>query len=176
MDTKLRPDLELICDWIKPDTRILDLGCGPGRDLIAFTKAGHKAVGLDGTPSFCEMARRHSGCEVLHQSMLQLDLPPEEFDGVFANASLFHVPTQELSRVIGELRETLRDRGVLFASNPRGDGREGYNGARYGAYHDHKSWTALVEDEGFTELEHYFRPEGLPRAQQPWLATVFRKA
>ena len=155
--------------------RILDFGCGPGRDLIAFKAAGHDPVGLDGTPSFCEMARRHSGCEVWQQNMLSLALPDGAFDGVFANASLFHVPTQELPRVLAELRATLKPAGVLFSSNPRGDGREGYNGARYGAYHDHASWNAIVCAQGFTELEHYFRPPGLPRAQQPWLATVFRR-
>ncbi|MFT5355616.1 MAG: SAM-dependent methyltransferase [Polyangiales bacterium] len=155
--------------------RILDFGCGPGRDLMALKLAGHHPVGLDGSPSFCEMAREHSGCEVLQQNMIELELPLSEFDGVFANASLFHVPTQEVSRVIKELRAALKPRGVLFASNPRGDNREGYSGARYGAYHDHESWTALVEGQGFTELEHYFRPPGLPRDQQPWLATVFRR-
>lgn len=155
--------------------RILDLGCGPGRDLIAFKEAGHDPVGLDGAPSFCAMAREHSGCEVFHQDMLALDLPPGEFDGIFANASLFHVPTQELPRVIGALRRALKPRGVLFASNPRGDNREGYSDARYGAYHDYARWTAMVEGQGLTELEHYFRPPGLPRAQQPWLATVFRR-
>ncbi len=107
--------------------------------------------------------------------MLELVLPQSEFDGVFANASLFHVPTQEVSRVIGELRAALRPRGVLFASNPRGDGAEGYSGARYGAYHDHATWTAIVQNQGFAELEYYFRPPNLPRDQQPWLATVFRK-
>ncbi len=155
--------------------RILDFGCGPGRDLIAFKRLGHEPVGLDGARPFCEMAREHSGCEVWQQNMLELALPDQSFDGVFANASLFHVPTQELPRVLRELRATLKPDGVLFASNPRGDGREGYNGARYGAYHDHARWKAIVEAQCFAELEHYYRPPGLPRAQQPWLATVFRR-
>jgi SAM-dependent methyltransferase len=155
--------------------RILDLGCGPGRDLIAFAAAGHDPVGLDGAERFCEMARTHSGCEVLHQDLLALSLPAAAFHGVFANASLFHVPTQELPRVLSELWETLRPDGVLFASNPRGDNREGFNGARYGSYHDHVSWKSLVTACGFVELEYYFRPPGRPRAEQPWLATVYRK-
>jgi hypothetical protein len=64
---------------------------------------------------------------------------------------------------------------VLFASNPRGDNREGWNNGRYGAYHDLESWRAFVEPAGFSELEHYYRPTGLPRQQQGWLATVWRK-
>jgi SAM-dependent methyltransferase len=71
------------------------------------------------------MARAHSGCDVLEQSFLALDLPNQHFDGVFANAVLFHVPRQERPRALGELRETLKPGGVLFSSNPRGDGHEG---------------------------------------------------
>ncbi len=155
--------------------RILDLGCGPGRDLIAFAAAGHEPVGLDGAARFCEMARAHSGCEVLHQDFLALALPEADYDGIFANASLFHVPSQELPRVLSQLWVALRPGGALFASNPRGDNREGYSGARYGSYLDHASWRGFVTACGFVELEHYYRPPGRPRAEQPWLATVYRK-
>src|SRR5882724_5430946 len=79
-----------------PPFAILDLGCGPGRDLRYFRSLGHTPVGLDGSARFVEMARRVSGCEVLHQDFLHLDLPPSRFDGIFANASLFHVPRRAL--------------------------------------------------------------------------------
>lgn len=154
---------------------VLDLGCGPGRDLLAFRALGHEPVGLDGAQTFCEMARRIAGCVVLHQDFLALDLPAERFDGVFANASLFHVPTQELPRVLGQLHASLKPRGVLFASNPRGADQEGWQGDRYGAYHDHPTWTRIVTGCGFQELEHYYRPPGQPRHMQPWLATSYRK-
>ena len=158
-----------------PPWRILDLGCGPGRDLLAFRELGHHPVGLDGSQRFCEMARALTGCEVLHQDMLSLHLPTEHFHGVFANASLFHVPTQELPRVLDDVWRALTVGGVLFSSNPRGRGDEGWHGERYGAYHDHARWRAIVEAAGFEELEHYYRPPGKPRHEQPWLATVYRK-
>ena len=157
-----------------PPYRILDFGCGPGRDLKAFTAMGHIATGLDGTAAFVKMAREESGCEVWHQDFLSLDLPVGEFDGIFANASLFHVPTKALPRVLGQLHGTLKAGGVLFSSNPRGQNQEGWSGGRYGAYHDLDAWRALLTAAGFAELEHYYRPEGLPRDQQPWLASVWR--
>ncbi|MEQ1518197.1 MAG: class I SAM-dependent methyltransferase [Usitatibacteraceae bacterium] len=158
-----------------PPFAILDFGCGPGRDLATFTKLGHRAVGLEGSSRFAEMARAHSGCDVMNQDFLKLDLPVAAFDGVFANASLFHVPTQELPRVLRDLHAALKPRGVLFASNPRGDGTEGWNRGRYGAYHDLETWSGHMSTAGFTELEHYYRPAGLPREEQPWLASVWRK-
>ena len=154
---------------------LLDFGCGPGRDLKTFTALGHHATGLEGSHELAAMARRHSGCEVLEQSFLALDLPAEHFDGVFANAALFHVPGQELPRVLRELNAALKPRGVLFASNPRGQGEEGWSGERYGAYHDWEAWRDLLSAAGFAELTHYYRPAGVPREQQPWLASVWRK-
>jgi SAM-dependent methyltransferase len=154
---------------------ILDFGCGPGRDLKAFKDLGHEAVGLEGSARFAAMSREHSGCEVLEQDFLSLDLPAARFDGVFANASLFHVPGRELPRVLGELHATLKPDGVLFSSNPRGANEEGWNKGRYGAYHDLHAWRRYLTAAGFVELEHYYRPPGLPREQQPWLASVWRR-
>ena len=153
---------------------LLDFGCGPGRDLQTFTRMGHVAVGLDGSAEFARMAREDSGCEVWQQDFLKLDLPSEYFDGIFANAVLFHIPLQELPRVLRQLHGTLKPGGVLFSSNPRGDNQEGWNGPRYGAYHDLQAWQQLLTEAGFVELEHYYRPAGLPREQQPWLASVWR--
>lgn len=155
--------------------QILDFGCGPGRDLRTFSAMGHSAVGLDGCPQFVEMARADSGCEAWQQDFLALDLPAERFDGVFANACLFHIPSQELPRVLGQLQASLKPGGVLFSSNPRGNNQEGWNGERYGAYYDLANWRVLLVAAGFSELQHYYRPTGLPRDQQPWLASVWRK-
>jgi SAM-dependent methyltransferase len=159
----------------EPPYRILDFGCGPGRDLRTFSALGHTAIGLDGCPRFVEMARADSGCEVWQQDFLTLDLPAAQFDGIFANAVLFHIPSQELPRVLRQLHAALKPGGVLFSSNPRGDNQEGWNGDRYGAYYDLANWRALLSAAGFVELQHYYRPAGLPRAQQPWLASVWRR-
>jgi SAM-dependent methyltransferase len=159
-----------------PPFNILDFGCGPGRDLKVFADLGHLATGLEGAMNFVEMARSHSGCEVWHQDFLRLDLPDGYFDGIFANASLFHVPTSELSRVLKQLWATLKLNGVLFSSNPRGNNEEGWNQGRYGVYHDIESWRDYLANAGFVEIIHYYRPAGLPFEQQSWLASVWRKA
>jgi SAM-dependent methyltransferase len=159
----------------RPPFTILDFGCGPGRDLKVLSELGHVAVGLEGAARFAAMARNHSGCEVWEQDFLKLDLPDGHFDGVFANAALFHVPSQALPRVLGELHASLKPGGVLFSSNPRGQNQEGWDNGRYGVYHDLDAWRGYVTAAGFVELAHYYRPEGLPFDQQPWLASLWRR-
>jgi len=154
---------------------LLDLGCGPGRDLKTLSRLGHRAIGLDGSGEFAAMARAYSGCEVWQQDFLHLDLPPALFDGVYANASLFHVPAAALPGVLNALHRSLKPGGVLFSSNPRGHNQEGWHGPRYGSYHDYASWERYLVAAGFAPLHHYYRPPGLPREQQPWLASVWRK-
>jgi SAM-dependent methyltransferase len=158
-----------------PPVRILDLGCGPGRDLVTFRRLGHEPVGLDACPEFVEMARRLAVGEVWLQDILALDLPAGDFDGVFANAVLFHVPSLALPRVLADLWRTLKPGGALLSSNPRGKNEEGFADERYACFWDLPTWRRLVEGAGFVLLDHYYRPPGKPRHRQPWLATVWRK-
>lgn len=174
-DHDVSQNIEALLRHIRAEApfQILDIGCGPGRDLKTFSKLGHVATGLDGAEPFVAMARE-TGCEVWHQDLLQLNLPAGRFDGIFANAVLFHIPSRRLPAVLEQLRAALKPDGVLFCSNPRGENQEGWSGERYGVWYDWPTWRARALEAGFVELEHYYRPAGLPREQQPWLASVWR--
>jgi len=154
--------------------KILDFGCGPGRDLKTFHDLGHDAYGLDGLADFCQMAAAYSGRKVYHQNFINLNLPASFFDGVFANASLFHVPKDHLTNVLETLHTALADNGILFSSNPRGSG-EDLNGSRYANFMEKDNYQNIVEAAGFQLLEHYYRPPGQPVETCPWLACVFIK-
>jgi len=153
---------------------ILDLGCGPGRDLQHFKSLGHLPTGLDGSKRFCKMASKHSGRPTLNQNFVNMDLARNSFDGVFANASLFHVPSSELVNVLKKLHACLREDGILFSSNPRGD-TESWQGQRYGHYFELGASKDFLQQAGFKVLDHYYRPHGQPRALQPWLAIISRR-
>ena len=92
-----------------------------------------------------------------------MQLPESRFDGVFANASLFHVPSQELPKVLLTLIKALKPRGVLFSSNPRGNNEEGLSDDRYAYFFDLGTWRDYVTSAGFEEVGQYYRPPGLPR-------------
>ena len=154
---------------------ILDLGCGPGRDVGYFKSLGHRPVGLDGSEAFCAMARAYTGCLILKQQFLSLELPRHAFDGIFANASLFHVPSQQLPRVLADLYAALKPGGILFLSNPRGND-EGWSGQRYGHYMQFETSQLFLENAGFAVLDYYYRPLGKPNHEQPWLAIVAQAA
>jgi SAM-dependent methyltransferase len=158
---------------------ILDLGCGPGRDLVAFTEIGQTAIGLDATPAFVEMAKAASGCEVWQQTFLALDLPEAYFDGIFANASLLHVPAQAMERVLKDLWRSLVPGGAIVMSLARGTG-EGFvdrpTGARYTSYWEYETIAVILARVGFTIAYHYYRPPNLPPELQSWVAIVARRA
>lgn len=153
---------------------ILDFGCGPGRDLKAFKDLGHIAYGLEGCEEFCQMAKEYSGCEVYQQDFIDMKLASSFFDGIFANASLFHVPKENLSNVVDRLHSSLKKNGILFSSNPRGN-REDLNGTRYANFMELDEYKYIVEKIGFKLIDHYYRPKGQPIENCPWLACVFIK-
>lgn len=165
----------LVAAMPKNPGKILDLGCGPGRDLVAFKSQGHTVVGLDATPAFVEMAQQLAGCEVWQQSFLTLELPLEGFDGIFANASLIHVPHADMVKVLGDLWRSLVFNGAIVMSMVRGDG-EGYiarpTGYRYVAGWEYATLAPCLEQAGFKILHHYYRPPGLPCENQSWLVIV----
>lgn len=99
-DHDVRQNIEAMLAHIEagPPFELLDFGCGPGRDLLTLTRMGHRATGLEGATRPAAMARAWSGCPVLEQNFFALDLPASHFDGVFANASLFHAPGRPAAR------------------------------------------------------------------------------
>lgn len=105
---------------VQDPAKLLDWGCGPGRDLVTFKDHRHYPNGLGGSEAFAEMAREITGEEVLHPDFIALILKPDCEDGAFANASLFRIPMCEIQRVLGEIFAALRNGDVLSCSPPPG--------------------------------------------------------
>ena len=129
---------------------ILDIGCGPGRDSRYFEENGLFSIGIDITPEFIAMAKENSpGSEFSQMDARYLAFPEGRFDGVWACASLLHLPREDMPMAIGEAYRALKDGGLLFVSLKEGSG-ERYVGERYFSYYSENEITGILEDAGFT--------------------------
>ncbi|MFE6686411.1 class I SAM-dependent methyltransferase [Streptomyces sp. NPDC057743] len=95
--------------------RILDAGCGPGRDLARFTAHGHRARGVDLNPVFVAMANAHAPTSQCDLREVGSQFPAGTFDGIWACASLVHLRESETIDVLGQFAELLRPGGKLYA-------------------------------------------------------------
>ncbi len=109
--------------------KILDAGCGSGRDSRMFIEYGYKVTAIDGSIEMCKLASEHMGQDVIHMQFQEVDFPPI-FDGIWASATLLHVPSTEIEMVLGKLKASLKEGGVLYASFKYGD----FEGERNGRY------------------------------------------
>ena len=155
---------------------ILDLGCGPGRDLQTFKDLGHVAIGLDGCAAFRrDGAHADAAAKYGDRTCWRWPFRPDAFTASSRTQCCSTCRARSCRACSRQLFDALLPGGVLFSSNPRGDNVEGWNQGRYGAWHDLAGWRRFVSAAGFVELEHYYRPAGLPREEQQWLATVWRR-
>ena len=168
-----------------PPLAVLDLGCAGGRDLVTFTRLGHRATGVAGSDAFAAIARQTAPeATVLASNLLDLDLGGERFDAIYANAVLFHLPSAALPALLSKVAAALRTDGVFFASNAHGFGedKEGWTAGRtpatksYVSWLSEETWCSLCRAAGLELLELYYRPPGLPRERQPFLCTAWRVA
>lgn len=109
--------------------KILDAGCGSGRDSLAFKRLGYQVTAIDGSEALCKLASKHIGQEVKKVRFQEMK-DVNEFDGIWACATLLHVPSHELKEVLCKLKRALKQGGILYASFKYGD----FEGERNGRY------------------------------------------
>jgi [ribosomal protein S5]-alanine N-acetyltransferase len=151
---------------------VADVGCGPGRDLILLRDAGLEAVGIDLSPAMARRAPR-GGAPVVAGDMRRLPAADAAFDGVWASASLLHIPARGAPRVVGEFRRVLRPGGALFVSVKLGRGeawavRDGH--PRFFTYYNEDVLDALLDGSGFRIEGAWQEVDALGR--EPWLNRI----
>ena len=114
---------------LQPDACILDLGCGSGRDTKAFLDAGYRVDAVDGSAKLCRLASEYSGIPVRQMLFQELD-SLEAYDGIWACASILHLPKEELEAVLHLIHRALKQGGILYTSFKYGT----YEGLRNGRY------------------------------------------
>lgn len=131
---------------------VVDLGCGAGRDLKAFSHRGFFAVGLDSSAPLASIAQQHSECPVLIADLRYLPLASARFDGAWASASLLHLARKDIGQALAEIFRVLKPGGIFFASMKAGHGELADEQGRWYSYYDIEQWRSLLERAGFQLL------------------------
>lgn len=154
--------------------KILDAGCGSGRDAKAFLAAGHEVVAFDASPELVRLARAHTGLPVELKSFSEVD-SIAEFDGIWACASLLHVPRLDLPGVLSALRKALKPDGVFYLSFKYGTETRTVAGRTFTDV-DENELTQLAVDAGFEIVEAWITEDVRPDRRERWTNAVLRKA
>jgi len=167
--------LEGFLDRLTPRARVLELGCGGGRDAGRIAERGFALDATDGSAAMAAKARERTGLAVRHMRFDELDAVAE-YDAVWANACLLHVPRAEIAQVLGAIRESLRPGGWHFASYKLGTGEGRDLLGRLHNFPDERWISAAYGDAGFA-LEHtaIYRGEGADGTVRDWIAITARK-
>ena len=130
VNNNLEEIYEPFLSQVPNDGRILDLGCGSGRDSKYFNEKGYQVIGVDGSIELVNLANKYTGLDILCSEYKDLNLKPSSFDGIWCCASLLHLSRNELPSILIKLKTWLKANGVLYASFKYGD-KERKDGNRF---------------------------------------------
>lgn len=184
---KYAPDIERnkFINLIPKGAKILDAGCGPGRDCYYFAKHGLNIIGVDLSEKLLEIAKKRvPQATFIKQDLRKLDFPEQSFDGVWVCASLHHLNRNDASRVLGKFFQLLKPNGVLFISVKEGTGEEDVRESlssglpRHYVYYKLEELKKLLEKAGFVVTEIYtWREEDRSggRSDLVWLSSFAKR-
>ncbi|MDM1377712.1 class I SAM-dependent methyltransferase [Myroides marinus] len=154
------PELLDFSNLIKQNGTILDLGCGPGHHSKYFSDLGFKVTGIDLSSEMIEIAKKVSEKSTFKiMDILHIDFKKGTFDGIWASASLLHIPKNKIKNVLKNLKEILVEGGILYISLKDGDGDEIFIDKRYGnvekyyTYYKSNEILDLLQTVGFNKIE-----------------------
>ena len=157
--------------YLRPGAKILDAGCGSGRDALAFLKAGYEVDAFDGSAQMCRIASERTGISVRQLRFEEVE-GEDEYDGIWACASLLHVAAKDLPDVLKRLYRLLKKPGVLYVSFKRGDGERQKDG-RYFNDLSEEALCGLLRDAGFAVKEVFIsRDVREDRRDEYWVNVI----
>ena len=162
-------------DNLEDGAYLLDFGCGSGRDAKAFKDAGYRVDALDGSAELCRLASDYAKMEVKHMCFTDFH-EKETYDGIWACASLLHLPYDALKEVVGQLCAGLKENGILYASFKYGNFEGVRDGRYYTDFNEEKTERLLREVPGLQLEKQWVSTDALPgRDGVRWLNFLGRK-
>lgn len=156
---------------LNPKAEILDIGCGSGRDLLWLKKNGFRPIGLERSEGLAELARHHSGCDVIVEDYETYDFSAIKVDGMLFSASLVHVPHHQIQTNISKVLNALKRNGYLYISVKEGDGtKQDTAGRIFYLWRDEGLRT--IFDELNLDVVHFSGSESVLNSGEVWLGYV----
>lgn len=166
---------EMLLKYLNPGAHILDLGCGSGRDSLAFLQQGYQVTAMDGSKELCKIASQNIGQEVICQLFNDLDVI-HEFDGVWACASLLHLSTHELKETLKKVEQALKNDGYFYASFKYGNFEGEREGRYFNDFTEASFKTLLTEFPNLKLQEAEITTDVIPgRENVSWLNVIMKK-
>ena len=155
--------------------KILDLGCGSGRDSLAFLRKGYQVEAVDGSSELCRLASEFIGQPVRCMDFEELDYE-EEFDGVWACASLLHVEKSRILSVLAKVHRALKPGGVMYFSFKRGTSERMAGERFFNDYTEDTVKNLFTTENGWQLLDLFITGDGREgREEEQWVNGVMRK-
>lgn len=175
VDVDMTPLYQRFLPLLPPAGRILDAGCGSGRDLRAFAKLGYRVTAFDASPALAALAETYAG-QPVYRARLQDIAWRESFEGVWACASLLHISPAELPDVLRRLASALIPAGVLYASFKYGRGEREHHGRRYTDMDEDALYTLLARVSALQPLDVWTTADQRSgRETERWLNALLRR-
>ncbi len=160
--------------YLEEGDTILDLGCGSGRDSLAFYELGYDVTPLDASREMCKLAEIHTGIEVLQMAYEDMEFD-EVFDGVWGCGALIHVPENELEGILERVINAMCRNGILFLSFREGD-FEGFKGEQYFCEYTEEKLERILKETRRLEIKKLWSSEGQSRSgEEQWINVLARK-
>ena len=148
--------------------RIIDIGCGSGRDVKAFREMGYDAIGLDASEELACLARAKSGIDVVVADMCTW-IAEEPYDGIWCCAALLHLHEEDADRFLQNLQHNLTPNGILYISVKEGIQTGLDEKGRYMKNYTEEELRQKLERAGLEILDTEMSGDMLGREQFRWL-------
>ena len=155
--------------------RVLDFGCGSGRDTKYFLEAGFDVVAIDGCEELCKIASEYTGIQVKHMLFQELD-EVNRYDGIWACSSILHLSKSELKKVLLKMKDALSENGIIYTSFKYGD-FEGERNGRYFTDFTLEIFNDFIKDINGIEIKEYWMTGDVRvgREEEMWLNLILKK-
>ena len=160
---------------LDPGAEILDFGCGSGRDTKAFLDRGYHVTAVDGSPELCAIASAYTGIRVHQMLFRELD-ENETYDGIWACASILHVPSSELPDIFRRMLTALKPKGIIYTSFKYGTFEGERSGRRFTDFTEETFSAFLKQFPEVTISEQWISADVRPgRETEKWLNVILKK-